>query len=82
MDTTEELCSITAQYAVSNKAAQHHPAPTSSRDVSPDIIIRDVEEGGRRGASSTTRRLQPRPTMTAASTNKQAIPLWWVSQLS
>jgi hypothetical protein len=44
-DTTKELCSIVAQRAVSNKAAQLHPAPSSSREDSPDVIIQDAEEG-------------------------------------
>jgi hypothetical protein len=38
-DTTEELHNITAQYAISNKAAQLHPTPSSSREASPDVII-------------------------------------------
>jgi hypothetical protein len=48
-DTTEELRSITAQYALSNKAAQLHPAPSSSREASPDIVIQDAEEGTKGG---------------------------------
>jgi hypothetical protein len=44
-DTTEELRSITAQYVISNKAAQLHPVPSSSREASPDIIIQYAVEG-------------------------------------
>jgi hypothetical protein len=44
-DTTEELCSIVTQRAVSNKAAQLDPAPSSSREDSPDVIIKDTKEG-------------------------------------
>jgi hypothetical protein len=38
-DTTEELHSITIQYNVSNKVAQLYTAPSSSREVSPDVVI-------------------------------------------
>jgi hypothetical protein len=38
-DTTKELCRIAAQYNISNKAAQLHPAPSSSREASPDVVI-------------------------------------------
>jgi hypothetical protein len=43
------MCSIAAQYAISNKVAQLHPAPSSSREVSPNIVIQDVEEGAKGG---------------------------------
>jgi hypothetical protein len=46
-NTTEELRNIAAQYVVSNKAAQLHLAPSSSREASPDVIIQDVEEGAK-----------------------------------
>jgi hypothetical protein len=48
-ETTEVLRSIIAQYAVGNKAAQLHPAPSSCREASPDVIIQDVEEGTKGG---------------------------------
>jgi hypothetical protein len=38
-DTTEELYNNTTQYTVRNKAAQLHPAPSSTREVSPNIVI-------------------------------------------
>jgi hypothetical protein len=47
-DTIEELGSIAAQRAISNKAAQLHPAPSSSREASPDVIIQDTEEGSKK----------------------------------
>jgi hypothetical protein len=47
-DTTEELRSIAAQYAVRNKAAQLHPAPSKNREASLDVIIQDAEEGGKK----------------------------------
>jgi hypothetical protein len=43
------MCSITAQYAISNKVAQLHPAPSSNREVSPNIVIQDAEEGTKGG---------------------------------
>jgi hypothetical protein len=48
-DTTEELRIITAQRTGSNKVAQLHPAPSSSGEVSPDVIIQDAKEGTRGG---------------------------------
>jgi hypothetical protein len=47
-DTIEELGSIAAQRAISNKAAQLHPTPSSSREASPDVIIQDTEEGSKK----------------------------------
>jgi hypothetical protein len=50
-DTTVELSSIAAQYAASNKVAQIHPAPYSSREASLNITItiQDAEEGAKGG---------------------------------
>jgi hypothetical protein len=36
-NTTEDLRSVTVQCAVSNKAAQLHPAPSSSKEASPQL---------------------------------------------
>jgi hypothetical protein len=41
--TTEELCSVAAQYATSNEAAELHPAP-GSREVTPN----NSKEGGKK----------------------------------
>jgi hypothetical protein len=38
-NTIEELCSITTQYTIGNEVAQLHPAPSSSGEASPDIVI-------------------------------------------
>jgi hypothetical protein len=38
-NTTDELRSMDAKYTVNNEATQLHPAPTSNREVSPNIII-------------------------------------------
>jgi hypothetical protein len=46
--TIEERCSVATQHAVSNKAAQLHPAPSSSREALPDIAIQAPEEGTKR----------------------------------
>jgi hypothetical protein len=46
-DTSEELCSIAAQYAISNKATQLHPTLSSSWEALPDVIIQDAEEGAK-----------------------------------
>jgi hypothetical protein len=46
-DTSKELCSIAAQYAINNKATQLHPAPSSSWEALPDVIIQDAEEGAK-----------------------------------
>jgi hypothetical protein len=48
-NTTEELRIINAQYAIGNEAAQLHPAPSSSGEASPDIIIQDAREGAKGG---------------------------------
>jgi hypothetical protein len=48
MDKIEELCSIATQYAIRNKVAQLHPAPSSSREESPDVVIQAAEEGGKK----------------------------------
>jgi hypothetical protein len=37
-DTTEELCSVIAQYAISTKASHLYIAP-SSREASPGVVI-------------------------------------------
>jgi hypothetical protein len=55
-NTIKVMCSIAAQYAVGNEAAQLHPAPSSSGEASPDIIIQDAEEGAK---GSKKRRKQP-----------------------
>jgi hypothetical protein len=47
-ETTEELCSVTTLYAVSNKVTQLHSGPSSSRGASPNIVILDAEEGGKK----------------------------------
>jgi hypothetical protein len=47
-DTTEELRSIATQYIIKNKAVELHPAPSSSREVSPNIVIQDAKEGGKK----------------------------------
>jgi hypothetical protein len=46
-NTTEELHSVTAPYAISNKAAQLRLAPNSSREAPLDIVIRYAEEGAK-----------------------------------
>jgi hypothetical protein len=38
---------VVAQHAISNKVAQLRLAPSSSRGASPDITIRDAEEGSK-----------------------------------
>jgi hypothetical protein len=38
-DPTEKLRSITTQCTICNEAAQLHPDPSSSGEVSPDVII-------------------------------------------
>jgi hypothetical protein len=45
MNTTEKLCSIAAEYVIDSRAAQLHPAPSSSGKALPDVIIQDTEEG-------------------------------------
>jgi hypothetical protein len=47
MNTTEELHSVTTQYVVDNVAAQLHPAPSSSWEASPNVVIQDVREGAK-----------------------------------
>jgi hypothetical protein len=46
--TIEEHCSITAHHIINTKAAQLHPASSSSRGVSPDVANQDVEEDGKK----------------------------------
>jgi hypothetical protein len=38
-NTIEERGSVTAEHAVSNKVAQLHPTPSSSRGALPDVAI-------------------------------------------
>jgi hypothetical protein len=61
-DTTEQLRSITAQRAISNKAAQLHLAPSSGREASLDVIIQDVEEGTKCGKKKHKQRHQETTT--------------------
>jgi hypothetical protein len=46
-NTTEERCSGATKHTVSDKAAQLHPAPSSSRGASLDITVPDAEEGAK-----------------------------------
>jgi hypothetical protein len=46
--TTEERRNVTAQHAISNKAAQLCSAPSSSGGASPNIAIQDAKEGGKK----------------------------------
>jgi hypothetical protein len=73
-DTTEELRSIATRYTISNKAAQLHPAPSSSREASPNVIIQDAEEGARGDKKRHKERHQETATMVDndGGINKQA----------
>jgi hypothetical protein len=44
-NTTKELHNIAAQYTISKEAAQLHPASTSSREASLNVVIQYAEEG-------------------------------------
>jgi hypothetical protein len=47
-NTTEELHSVAAQYATSNKEGQLHLAPSDIGETSSNVTIQDAGEGGRK----------------------------------
>jgi hypothetical protein len=73
-NTTEELRGITTQYATGNEVAQLHLAPSSSREASPDVAIKDVEDGTKGGKKRHKQHRQETAPMVGdyGSNNKQA----------
>jgi hypothetical protein len=59
------LCSIAAQYTISNKVAQLHAAPHINREALPDVIIQDTEEG----AEDSNKRCKQRCLETTTTTD-------------
>jgi hypothetical protein len=61
-NTTEELCSITAQYTASNEAVQLCPAPSNNREESSNVAIRDAGECTKGSKKRHKQRLQEAAT--------------------
>jgi hypothetical protein len=56
-DTTEEMCSIAAQYTTSSEKAQLCLAPSNGREASSDTAFQDTKEGANGGRKTHKQRL-------------------------